>query len=56
MEYNFNNEAIRLQISKSTKVVPGIFTLALVISFKFVYLKKVGQDQEYNFRNQTIRW
>ena len=47
MEYNFRNDAIRWQISKSIKVVRSIFALALTFSemltFQMFNLQKVGQ-------------
>ena len=46
-EYNFCNDAIRLQIAKSIKVVQCIFLLALTISeiltFQMFDLLKLGQ-------------
>ena len=53
MEYNFRNDAIRLQISKSLKVVRCIFVLALTVSeilmFQIADLQRVGQGNGAQF-------
>ena len=47
MEYNFRNDTIELQMSKSTKDFHKFITLALTVSeiltFLILYLQKVGQ-------------
>ena len=47
-KYDFRNDTIRWQMSKSTKVVPFIFALALTIS-NFFFLQKVGKGQGIQF-------
>ena len=54
MEYNFRNDIIRWQMSKSTTVSRTFFfTLALVVSkvltFQICYLQKVGQVHGVHF-------
>ena len=53
MEYNFRNIGPGWQISKSTKVVPYMFALALTVSdiltFHIFYIQQVGQSHGVQF-------
>ena len=59
-EYKFRNDAIRCQMSKSTKDSHTFFALTLTVSEIYFFLictfKKQVNVTEYNFRNDTIRW
>ena len=49
MEYSFRNVVLRLQVSKSTKVVARIFVLDLIVlkmlTFRIFFTSKVGKGR-----------
>ena len=55
MEYNFRNIVRRWQILKSTKVYPGIFALALIVSEILTYTIFAVRPVTDAFNEMSIR-
>ena len=55
MEYNFNNDTIRWQMSKSKKD-SHVFLHSLLQLLRFLPAKKQVKVTECNFRKYTIQW